>query len=71
MDEADKLIKKIGENIVRIRKEQNLTQVELAARLNIEDSALRRIEKGRTNPTIKSIYAISKELDINLIELFN
>tara|TARA_R110000850_G_scaffold26358_8_gene75593 strand:+ start:909 stop:1124 length:216 start_codon:yes stop_codon:yes gene_type:complete len=69
MDEAEKLIKKIGENIVRLRKERNLTQVELAAKLDIEDSALRRIEKGRTNPTVKTLFAISRILKIEIQEM--
>lgn len=71
MDEADKLIKKIGDNIVKLRKERNLTQVELAAKLNIEDSALRRIEKGRTNPTIKSVYYIAAALEVDITLLIN
>ena len=71
MDEAERYIKKIGERIVQLRTEKNLKQIDLAIRLNVEDSALRRIEKGRTNPTIKTLYRIAKELNVKLSELIN
>ncbi len=67
--ENDTFIKVIGENIVRIRKEQNLTQKELSYRLDIEDSALRRIEKGRTNPTILTLKSIATVLNVNISDL--
>lgn len=69
MSEDEELIKKIGQKIVQLRKERNLKQIELSVRLNIEDSALRRIESGRTNPTIKTLYRIAKELNVELYEL--
>ncbi len=67
--EDNKFVKEIGENIVRIRKEQNLTQKELSYRLEIEDSALRRIEKGRTNPTILTLKKIATALKVNISDL--
>lgn len=64
-------IKKIGMRIVQLREEQNLKQIDLAIAINVEDSALRRIETGRTNPTIKSLMRIAKGLNIELIDLFD
>jgi len=69
MDEAERYIKKIGNRIVQLRKEKGLKQIDLAAKLDLEDSALRRIEKGRTNPTIKTLFNIAKELGITVSEL--
>ena len=68
VDEND-YIKQIGLSIKKIRKANKLTQLDLAALLNIEDSALRRIENGRTNPTIKTLIRIAKVLDIKVTEL--
>lgn len=62
-------LKKLGEGIIDIRKKKNLKQVELSSYLNMEDSSLRRIEKGRTNPTIMMLRKICKELNISLSEL--
>ena len=35
-----------------------MTQLELASKIGIDDSSLRRIESGKTNPTLKTIYRI-------------
>lgn len=47
-----------------------MKQIDLAIKVNIEDSALRRIESGRTNPTIKTLLRITEGLDIKFIALF-
>ena len=64
-------VDKLGKRIVELRKEANMKQIELATRINIEDSALRRIESGRTNPTVKTLLEIAAGLDIDIRELFN
>ncbi len=64
-------VDKLGKRIVELRKEANMKQIELATRINIEDSALRRIESGRTNPTVKTLLEIAEGLDIDIRELFN
>ena len=61
----------LGKRIVELRKERNMMQIELATMLNIEDSALRRIESGRTNPTLKTLLRIAEALDVALIDLFH
>jgi transcriptional regulator with XRE-family HTH domain len=38
----------------------------MASRMEIEDSALRRIESGRTNPTLKTLLLISEALGVNI-----
>jgi transcriptional regulator with XRE-family HTH domain len=64
-------IKKLGMRIVELRKEKNLKQIDLATKINIEDSALRRIESGRTNPTLKTLLRIAEGLDVELKEMLN
>lgn len=64
-------IKKLGIRIVELRKEKNLKQIDLATKINIEDSALRRIESGRTNPTIKTLLRIAEGLDVEFKEMLN
>lgn len=59
----------IGKNIVDLRNSKGVKQVELAHKIGIEDSALRRIESGRTNPTIKSLLNISEALGVELVDL--
>lgn len=62
---------KLGERIIRLRQEKGLKQIELADKLDIEDSALRRIEKGKTNTTIWMMQKICDALEISLPELVN
>ncbi|WP_319479106.1 helix-turn-helix transcriptional regulator [uncultured Draconibacterium sp.] len=64
-------LKKIGENIVRLRDQKGLRQIDLAIELNIDDSSLRRIESGRTNPTIITLKKIADVLKVNLSEIVN
>lgn len=64
-------IKKVGKRIVQLRENLNIKQIDLATAINIEDSALRRIESGRTNPTVKTLLKIANGLEVDLKELFN
>lgn len=65
----DEYIKKIGLNIKNIRKKLGIKQIDLAFSIGIEDSALRRIESGRTNPTFKTLYRIAKAMEVEITEL--
>ena len=67
--EIQKQIDKIGEKIVSLRLEKGLKQFELADKLNISESSLLRIEKGRTNPTYRTLALIANALDISIIDL--
>ncbi len=67
----NEVLKQLGERIVELRKDKGLKQIELAVKLGIEDSALRRIESGRTNPTTKTLLSIARELDVTIIDLFS
>ena len=67
--EKEDFLKKIGENIVRLRNKRGLRQIDLAIELNIDDSSLRRIESGRTNPTIITLKKIADVLEVNLSEI--
>ena len=64
----------IGDKIRKTRELQGISQQDLAARCNFEKSNLSRIEAGRTNLTLKTLFKISTELQItikDLVELNN
>jgi transcriptional regulator with XRE-family HTH domain len=67
------ILQKIGENVKRIRIEKGLTQVDLVGKIEarIDTTNISRIEKGRTNATIHTLYRISQALDVPLSELCN
>jgi transcriptional regulator with XRE-family HTH domain len=65
----EEFLKRIGQNIVHIRIEKGLKQIELASRLDMEESSIRRIEKGRVNSSIMMLLNISKALEVDLQEI--
>ena len=60
----------IGMNIVKIRKEQKMSQEELAFRAKISVSRLRDIEHGKANTSIDTLESIAKALSVELLTLF-
>ena len=62
-------ITEVGNRIVSIREKRNLKQIDLAIKIDIEDSALRRVESGRTNPTLKTLLKIAEGLDVDISDL--
>lgn len=62
----EEFIKFVGANIKKTRIEKGIKQIDLAIKIGIEDSSLRRIESGRTNPTLKTIFKIAEALEISL-----
>ena len=60
---------KIGKFIAALRKEKELTQNELAEKLNITDRAVSRWERGKGCPDISLLEDLSKILDVSIIEL--
>lgn len=68
MDKED-VIKKVGLKIREIRESKNLSIMELSDKLDIEYNNMIRIEKGRTNPTLGTLYKICQGLDIRLVDI--
>ena len=53
-------------NLKRARQQRDLTQKQVAEKLNVDRSTYTYYESGRTTPTIYQIINISKILDVNL-----
>ena len=62
-------IYKVCCNIKQQRIQKGFKQIEFACEIGIDDSSLRRIESGRTSPTLKTLVRISKALNICVSEL--
>lgn len=65
------LVKKVGLKIREIRESRNMSMMDLADKLDIEYNNLIRIEKGRTNPTLGTLYKICQALEVKLIDIVN
>ncbi|MBQ8340158.1 MAG: helix-turn-helix domain-containing protein [Clostridia bacterium] len=62
---------KIGKFIADCRKKQNLTQLQLAERLNITDRAVSKWENGRSMPDISLIPELCGILHVTINDLFS
>lgn len=61
--------KKFGEFIAEVRKQQNMTQAELAAKLRVTDKAVSRWERGLGFPDINTIEPLAEALGLSVLEI--
>ena len=62
---------KIGKFIAERRKNKNLTQLQLAEKLNITDRAISKWETGKGMPDSSIMIELCNELDISVNELLS
>jgi transcriptional regulator with XRE-family HTH domain len=60
----------VGRKIRELRKEHKLTQVELSARLGIQQSDLSRMEKGEYRVSLDTLFRILAEFKVGIGEFF-
>ncbi|MBO4252276.1 MAG: helix-turn-helix transcriptional regulator [Clostridia bacterium] len=59
----------VSENIVNLRKRNNLTQAELGKKINYSDKAISRWENGEVVPDLETLQDIADIFDVSLTEL--
>jgi predicted transcriptional regulator len=57
---------KVLRQIIELRIKNNITQTELAERINDRQSNIARLENGNANPSIEKLQKIAEALDSNL-----
>ena len=65
----DIVLFKCSQNIKKYRLEKKLTQEDISFLLQMDFSQYGRIERGKTNITISTLYDISKILEIDIHKL--
>lgn len=63
------ILAKFGEKMQKVRKAKGISQEELAARLSMHRNYIGMIERGERNPTIRTLYKVSKALGVDSCEL--
>ena len=63
--------KRVGERIKQIREKKGISQQEIAVACDFEKSSMSRIEAGRTNPTVTTLYKISIALGVKMKDLID
>ncbi len=61
-----KILKNIGNEIKRLRKNQNISQQQLAFEAEVPTNQIGRIERGEINTTIITLYKISTVINLSL-----
>jgi len=61
--------KLVGRNVKRIRLAKGLSQEQLAEKSGFSQQYISGLEKGQRNPTIISLYELSKALGVSHVEL--
>lgn len=71
--EKSKILRVVGKRIKDIRESKGISQVELVGRMQgeIDPTNISRIESGRTNPTLFTLFRISQALEVKLTDLLN
>ena len=71
--EKSEILMSVGKKIKELREAKGLSQVDLVEEIegNIDTTNISRIESGRTNPTLYTLYRIAKALDVELKDLVN
>lgn len=59
----------IAKNLINLRKKSNMTQNELAEKLNYSDNAVSRWEHAEVTPSIETLQQIAKVFNVSLASL--
>lgn len=62
----EKYLEQLGQQIAKMRKEKGYTQLEFAEKLDMNRSALAKIEIGRVSPQITTLKRIAEGLDLSI-----
>jgi transcriptional regulator with XRE-family HTH domain len=60
----------LGLRIRRLRKERGWTIEEAAERFGVEPAHVRRVEAGRTNPSLATLVSVARALGADMTSLF-
>ena len=68
--EIGALARQISANIIRLRRQRHLTQIELARRIGMPGPAFNAVEKGLHVPAGRTMYLLAKALGVTPNDLF-
>jgi transcriptional regulator with XRE-family HTH domain len=64
------IYEKLGSRIRLLRKQQHLSQEDLAVKAKLDLTSVSEIESGLRNPSLKTLNKIALALNVSLAELF-
>ncbi len=63
-------LKKLGNQIKKIRQEKNMSQAALAMKCDKDPQSVERVENGKTNPSAYYLHEIANALDVPVKKIF-
>lgn len=63
-------LRKLGQQIAKLRKEKGLSQLDVCAEIKMEKSNLSSIENGRQNVSSLYLLKIAKAIDVEVRQFF-
>ena len=69
----DNLLNDLGKRVQELREQKNFSQVDLAGKMlgKFDTTNISRIESGRTNPTIFTLFRIAEALEVPIKTLLD
>lgn len=71
MTTYEELLSLIAERTKQLRKQNNMTQLDLALKVGIDRNQISRIENAENNVSIKTLHKLVEQLDVEFNEFFN
>ncbi len=65
------LNKKIGLRIIELREKKGLSQADLARACGKDRQAIEKLENGRVNPTLYTLFEVARALEVSLNSLID
>lgn len=69
MEEKDNLLL-LGSRVREIKKEQKLTQAQLAEKIDLSTNFIGMVERGKRNTTIDKMYKIIEALGVSCAKFY-
>ena len=65
----ESIIKDFGQRLSVARKQKGITQLELGEKVGVSQIQIARIETGKVNTTISTVYCIASALGVKASEI--
>jgi putative transcriptional regulator len=65
----NELKKKIGLRIIQLREKKGWSQADLARACGKDRQAIEKIENGKVNPTLYSLFEVAQALEVSLKDI--
>lgn len=67
----EEAIFKINKRVAELRKKKGMSQKKLALECELDESVIQRMERGKSNFTLKTLLIICQGLEISLPDFFS